>query len=50
MIDRNLNEVLNQTLDFCCDDIETQDKWVISIEFLRTRAVYEEYASKNIPV
>lgn len=50
MIDRNLNEVQNQTIDFCCDDIETQNRWVISIEFLRTRAVYEDYASKNIPV
>lgn len=30
--------------------MEQRDKWVISIDYLRTRAVYEEYTQKNILV
>jgi hypothetical protein len=26
------------------------ENWIISIEFLRTKAVYDAYAKKNIPV
>ncbi len=37
-------------MDFCCDDRDSRDKWVISLDFLRTRAIYEDYAQKNIPV
>lgn len=49
--DRNLQKKEGaQNLDFCCDDQESRDKWVISLDFLRTRAIYEDYAQKNIPV
>lgn len=35
---------------FACDtDLQMED-WIITIEFLRTKAVYDAYASKNIPV
>lgn len=26
------------------------EKWIITIEFLRTKAVYDSYARKNVPV
>jgi hypothetical protein len=35
---------------FACDtDLQMED-WIITIEFLRTKAVYDAYAQKNIPV
>lgn len=50
-LDRNLQQQEGiQTLDFCCDTIEQRDKWIISIDFMRTRAVYEDYSAKNISV
>ena len=27
-----------------------RDKWVIALDFLRTKAIYDQYAQKNIPV
>ena len=35
---------------FACPNSYQMDDWMISIEFLRTKAVYDAYALKNIPV
>lgn len=35
---------------FACDSDLQMEDWIITIEFLRTKAVYDAYASKNIPV
>jgi hypothetical protein len=35
-------------IEFYCENELTRDKWVIAIDFLRTRAMYEDYAQKNI--
>ena len=46
------NGVENGMRDFffaCSSDYEMED-WLITIEFLRTKAVYDAYASKNIPI
>ena len=32
---------------FSCADVLTRDKWMIAIEFLKTKAVYDAYAAKN---
>ena len=39
-----------RNLFFGCDKQIQMEAWVITIEYLRTRAVYEAYAQKNIPV
>jgi hypothetical protein len=35
---------------FACPSTYQMDDWMITIEFLRTKAVYDAYAQKNIPV
>lgn len=35
---------------FACDNILQLEKWIITIEYLRTRSVYEAYTKKNVPV
>jgi hypothetical protein len=35
---------------FACEQSHDMEKWVITIEFLRTKAVYDAYAQKNIAV
>ena len=35
---------------FGCDNMLDRDDWIINLEFMRTKAVYDNYASRNIPV
>lgn len=35
---------------FACDTVVQLEKWIITIEYLRTKAVYETYMEKNVPV
>lgn len=35
---------------FACPSNYDMEDWIITIEFLRTKAVYDAYAQKNIPV
>ena len=35
---------------FKCKDDAERDEWISAIDYLRMRAQYEEYSSKNIPV
>ena len=32
---------------FSCDDVLTRDRWLIAIDFLKTKAVYDAYSRKN---
>ena len=32
---------------FSCDDELARDNWVITIEYLKTKAIYDAYAAKN---
>ena len=32
---------------FSCDDVLTRDRWMIAIDFLKTKAVYDAYSRKN---
>lgn len=32
---------------FSCDTEEARDKWIIAIDFLKTKAIYDAYAKKN---
>ena len=34
-------------LYFSCTTEEQRDKWMIAIDYLKTRAIYDAYASKN---
>lgn len=35
---------------FACPSTYEMEDWIITLEFLRTKAVYDAYAQKNIPV
>ena len=35
---------------FACPTDYQMEDWMITIEFLRTKAVYDAYASKNLPI
>ena len=32
---------------FSCDTEEARDRWMIAIDYLKTRAIYDAYAKKN---
>ena len=51
---RNLADIARSTEEkgkreffFSCDDVLTRDKWMIAIDFLKTKAVYDAYSRKN---
>ena len=45
--DREKKEKGRRDFFFSCDDILARDKWMIAIEFLKTKAVYDAYSRKN---
>ncbi len=48
--DKSGEEKGSRDFYFACKEEHDRDKWVITIEFLRTKAVYDAYAQKNIAV
>lgn len=42
-------EKRGRTLLFGCKSSFEMEDWIITIEFLRTKAIYDNYAEKNIP-
>ena len=45
--DKAGNERGKRDFFFSCDDVLTRDKWMIAIDFLKTKAVYDAYSRKN---
>lgn len=45
--DKRKEEKGKRDFFFSCDDILTRDKWMIAIDFLKTKAVYDAYSRKN---
>ena len=41
------NVVNNRDVIFSADTDEIRDKWIIAIEYLKTKAIYDAYAAKN---
>ena len=39
--------IKSRDIIFSCDSDEARDKWIISIEYLKTKAIYDAYAAKN---
>ena len=50
-IDRGAKRVVKEKgkreFFFSCEDILTRDKWMIAIEFLKTKAIYDKYSKNN---
>ena len=47
MYKKNGKEMPKRDIAFSCDTEEARDKWIIAIDFLKTKAIYDEYAKKN---
>lgn len=45
--DRKNEEKGKRDLFFACETAEIRDKWMIAIDYLKTRAIYDAYAKKN---
>lgn len=45
--DRKGEEKGKRNVWLSCDTAEMRDKWIIAIDYLKTRAIYEAYAKKN---
>ena len=45
--DKKGEEKSKREFFFSCHDVLTRDKWMIAIEFLKTKAVYDAYSAKN---
>ena len=45
--DRKGEEKGKRNVWLSCDSAEIRDKWIIAIDYLKTRAIYEAYAKKN---
>lgn len=45
--DKKNEEKGKRDIFFSCDTPETRDKWMIAIDYLKTRAIYDAYAKKN---
>jgi len=48
--DKSQQEMGMRDFYFACPSNYDMEDWIITIEFLRTKAVYDAYAQKNIPV
>lgn len=48
--DKYSNDQGRRDFYFACDNQQQMEKWIIIIEFLRTKAVYDNYTQRNIPV
>ena len=45
--DKNGIEHGKRDFFFSCDDEISRDKWIIAIEYLKTKAIYDAYANQN---
>lgn len=45
--DKKGEEKGKRDIFFSCDTAEIRDKWMIAIDYLKTRAIYDAYAKKN---
>ena len=45
--DKKNEEKGKRDIFFSCDTTEIRDKWMIAIDYLKTRAIYDAYANKN---
>lgn len=45
--DRKKDEKPKRDIYFSCDSAEERDKWIIAIDYLKTRAIFDAYAKKN---
>ena len=45
--DKNDVEQRKRDIWFSCDREEDRDRWMIAIDYLKTRAIYDAYAKKN---
>ena len=46
-LDKGKNEKPKRDIYFSCDSAEERDKWMIAIDYLKTRAIFDAYAKKN---
>lgn len=46
-MDKKGEEKPKRDFFFSCEDEATRDKWMIAIDYLKTRAIYDAYAKKN---
>ena len=46
-LDKKGNEKGRREFFFSCDNEGDRDKWIIAIEYLKTKAIYDTYAGKN---
>ena len=46
-LDKKNEEKGKRDIFFSCDTPEMRDKWMIAIDYLKTRAIYDAYAKKN---
>jgi len=46
-LDKKKEEKSKRDIFFSCDTVEDRDKWMIAIDYLKTRAIYDAYAKKN---
>ena len=45
--DKKDEEQRKRDIFFSCDTEEARDRWMIAIDYLKTRAIYDAYAKKN---
>ena len=46
-VDKKNNELPKRDIYFSCDTLESRDKWVIALEFLRAKATLDQYKKNN---
>lgn len=46
-VDRKGEEKGKRNVFFSCENTEIRDRWIIAIDYLKTRAIYDAYAKKN---
>ena len=46
-VDKKNNELPKRDIYFSCDTLESRDRWVISLEFLRAKATLDQYKKNN---
>lgn len=45
--DRKKEEKPKRDIFFSCNTPQERDKWMIAIDYLKTRAIFDAYAKKN---
>lgn len=46
-LDKKREEKSKRDIFFSCDTEQARDQWVVAIDYLKTRAIYDAYAKKN---